>query len=393
MTPSARAWVLAVAVSLSGCAWTTAPDDVEAVCARHEARAPLTSRVRIERGVFVDERGVFVPRGVGSYPLLELSGEGRDGDVEVILEDAVRLGRPVIRTNAFFDGGTSPARLRNDDGTMNEQGLRALDRVIVASRVRGVRLVLVLSNHWPDYGGGAAVLQIVAPGEGLPIEAFYSDTRAIAAQQAYLRALVARVNTVDGMPYAEEPAIFAWELANEARCEDATLCDAHTLTRWAALMSAAVREAGALQPIAWGGVGRDREHGEDLASLVGEGGIDVLTLHVYPALATSLETGAQPPATRALVAAELGARWIRESAATARALGVPLLVEELGWRTTEGDDSDGERALVLRAWLEAAREQRVGTLPWMIGEPGRPDYDGFLVRAFVDRATTRVLCE
>jgi hypothetical protein len=126
---------------------------------------------------------------------------------------------------------------------------------------------------------------------------------------------------------------------------------------------------------------------------VRESGVEILTLHVYPGLASSLETGAAPPAARALVAAEQGAAWIRESAAAARALGVPLLVEELGWPTTGGDDADGERALVLRAWLDAAREQRVGALPWMIGEPMRPDYDGYLIRPFVDRATTRALCE
>lgn len=385
--------VVAVSALLAGCAWSSAPGDVDAVCAAHGTLPPLTARVRIERGVFVDDAGVFVPRGIGSYPLLELSGEGRDGDVAAILDVAVRLGRPLVRTSAFFDGGSSPARIRNDDGTLNEPGLLALDRVLSAARARGVRLVLVLTNHWADYGGGAAVLRAVAPGEGLPIEAFYGDPRAIAAQEQYVRALVSRTNAVDGTRYAEDAAVFAWELVNEARCDDADFCDAGTLTRWASTMSAAARAAGALQPIAWGGAGRDGEHGEDLAGLVREGGIDVLTLHVYPSLASSLETGATPSAARALVAAEQGAAWIREGASAARSLAVPLLVEELGWRASGGGDGDAERALVLRAWPEAAREQRVGALPWMIGEPGRRDYDGFLIRAFTDRATTRALCE
>jgi len=388
-----RILALGVFAVLAGCAWTSAPDDVEAVCARHVARAPLTARVRIERGVFVDDAGVFVPRGIGSYPLLELSGQGRDAEVVAILDDALRLGRPLVRTNAFFDGGTSPARLRNDDGSLHEPGLVALDRVLAAARARGVRLLLVLTNHWADYGGAPSVLRMVAPGEALPVEAFYSDARAISAQQAYLRALVSRTNTVDGIGYAADPAVFAWELANEPRCANASLCDRGTLTRWAAAMSAALRDAGAMQPIAWGGVGRDGEHGEDLAGLVREGGVEILTLHVYPGVASSLETGAVPPATRALVAAEQGAAWIATAAAAARALGVPLLIEELGWPATGGDDADGERALVLRAWLEAARAQRVGALPWMIGEPSRPDFDGYLVRPFIDRASTRALCE
>lgn len=390
---AARVVALGMWGALTSCAWTSAPDDVEAVCAPHVARASSTARVRIERGVFVDDSGVFVPRGIGSYPLLELSGVGRDGDVLAILDDAVRLGRPLVRTNAFFDGGTSRARLRNDDGSLHEPGFVALDRVLAAARARGVRLLLVLANHWADYGGAPAVLRMVAPGEALPVEAFYRDPRAIAAQQAYLRALVSRTNTLDGTRYAEDPAVFAWELANEPRCDVPELCAAGTLTRWARAMSTAIRVAGATQPIAWGGVGRDAEHGEDLTGLVREGGVEILTLHVYPGLASSLETGAVPAGPRALVAAERGAAWIRDGAAAARALGVPLLVEELGWATAGGDDTDGERALVLRTWLETAREQRVGALPWMIGEPSRPDYDGYLVRPFVDRATTRALCE
>ena len=59
-----------------------------------------------------------------------------------------------------------------------------------------VRLILVLTNNWSDYGGAPAVVEMAAPGEGLPKDAFWSEPRAVALQRAYVTTLVERVNGV-----------------------------------------------------------------------------------------------------------------------------------------------------------------------------------------------------
>jgi len=46
---------------------------------------------------------------------------------------------------------------------------------------------------------------------------FYSLPAARALYYRYIRSLAARVNTLSGIPYADDPSIFSWELANEAR--------------------------------------------------------------------------------------------------------------------------------------------------------------------------------
>jgi endo-1,4-beta-mannosidase len=121
-------------------------------------------------GFQLDERAL-VPHGVNSYPLLQRVGEGKWDSVRDVLGQALTLGRPFVRTNAFMDGGDNPARLRDGDGSIREQGLQALDALLAEAARMEVRLLLVLGNNWPDGGGAEAVVRAIAPGEDLPKDA------------------------------------------------------------------------------------------------------------------------------------------------------------------------------------------------------------------------------
>jgi mannan endo-1,4-beta-mannosidase len=349
--------------------------------------------VGVDGALFLADDGPFLPRGVNSYPLLDHAGRGRLDDIDEILALAVDLGRPVIRTGAHMTGGTNPARLRDDDGTIREEGLEHLDLVVEMAEARGVQLLLVTSNHWSDYGGAPAVLRAVASGEDLPVEAFYSDERAVEHQRAYLTALATRINSRTGRRYASDETIFAWELTNEARCADGDLCGERTLERWARTMARALRDAGAVQPIAWGGQGFLDEYGEDLARIATVDEVDVLTVHLYPDHygAQTLEPGAG--IDRIPAAVQYGVDFVRDAAQVARAHDKALLVEEAGWRT-ESTSGDRERAFVLAAWARVAATEGAGFFPWMIAERDRPDYDGYLIRPEREPVTDAVLrCE
>src|SRR5690606_12279623 len=124
-------------------------------------------------------------------------GRGRLEEIDEIFTLAVELGRPFVRTGAHMTGGTNPARLRDEDGTVREEGLEHLDYVIARAAEHGVQLLLITANHWGNYGGAPALVAAVAPGEGLPVEAFYADPRALAHQRAFLETLVTRVNSVN----------------------------------------------------------------------------------------------------------------------------------------------------------------------------------------------------
>lgn len=97
-----------------------------------------------------------------------------------------------------------------------------LDAVLAEARRLGLRVVLVLANRWGDYGGIPAYLRYAghAPAERhlapLALTAFWQDAECERQYQEHARRLVTRINSVTGVPYAEDPTIFAWELINEA---------------------------------------------------------------------------------------------------------------------------------------------------------------------------------
>lgn len=343
----------------------------------------------VEGGAFLSAEGPFLPRGVNSYPLLDHTGWGRFDEVDEIFTQAVELGRPLVRTGAYMTAGTNPARLRDADGAIREEGLEALDDVVARAAEHGVQLLLVTANHWPNYGGAPAVLEAVAPGEELPVEAFYADPRAIDHQRAFLETLATRVNTVNGRAYADDPTI-VWELANEARCTNGAYCDDDTLARWAQTMGRALRDAGATQPIAWGGQGFLGAWGEDLERIAQVDEVDILTVHLYPDHygAQTFELGSG--ADRVPAAIRYGASFIHDAARVARESDKALLVEEAGWRS-EAATRDDERAIVLGAWARVAADVSAGFLPWMIAERDRPDYDGYLIRPESEPRTAEVL--
>jgi hypothetical protein len=183
-------------------------------------------------------------------------------------------GASVIRVFAFTNGNTNdtgydmtpqPRPIQPTIGVFSEAGLRRLDLVIDAAGRAGLKLILALSNVW-DEGGGAQwyVDQVLgfeeeegedakdADGPGparrrrRPRELFYSDRRVIEAFKAYVRVILTRTNTLNGVPYAADPAIMAWELCNEPQTEsyfeaERGLVPGAAMTAWAAEISALIK--------------------------------------------------------------------------------------------------------------------------------------------------------
>ena len=113
-------------------------------------------------------------------------------------------------------------------GVYDEDLLQGLDFLVAEAGRRKMKLVVFLNNFWdwsggmPQYlawtGGGLAALDRTPWKEyNRVLSTFYTNAAANALYRRYIAMLLERTNTVTGRKYRNEPAIMAWELANEPR--------------------------------------------------------------------------------------------------------------------------------------------------------------------------------
>ena len=127
-----------------------------------------------------------------------------------LLDLVCQAGLNVLRIWAFNDfkpvrGGAIPAdtdvcfqfmrpgreRPELRDGPV---GLERLDRAVKLAGERRIRLILTLTNYWPDYGGMPQYREWL----GLPdVNDFYRDARAKSTFQNWVHALMTRQESAD----------------------------------------------------------------------------------------------------------------------------------------------------------------------------------------------------
>lgn len=135
-------------------------------------------------------------------------------------------GLRILRVWGFNDVNTVPSsgtvyyqHLSDGTATINTgaDGLQRLDYVVASAEKRGVKLIINFVNNWSDYGGMAAYVSAY----GGTQTGWYTNEEIQAAYRKYVAAVVAR--------YVDSPAVFAWELANEPRCQG---CDPSVIYDW-----------------------------------------------------------------------------------------------------------------------------------------------------------------
>lgn len=188
-------------------------------------------------------------------------------DIWNVLKNISDTGIKVIRIWAFNDvetipeGGTWFQLVQNGTTTINDgpTGLQKLDTVVQMAEQQGLYVIMSLTNNWNPVpnattsgGGTPLVLSSVATprntlsndygGMDLYVrqfalqnhDDFYTDANILSAFQNYVKQIVLR--------YFDSPAVFSWELANDARCNStmptSATCTTQTITKWHALMAA-----------------------------------------------------------------------------------------------------------------------------------------------------------
>jgi mannan endo-1,4-beta-mannosidase len=259
-------------------------------------------------------------------------------------------------------------------------GLQKLDYMLAKANQLGVKLILPFVNNWRDFGG----MDQYVTWYGLPFhDQFYTDTRIKQHYKDWIAAIVNRTNSITGVQYKNDPAVFSWELGNEPRCINASLptsgtCTADTLVSWATEMSQFIKSLDANHMVSVGdegfhpGVGGtpgswpyNVTDGVDHARLTAIPTIDFGTYHLYP------QHWSQT--------ADWGTGWINDHNAVGAALNKPVILEEFG--TTDQSTRDA----TYTAWTNAVRTGGGdGWNFWLltgIQDDGQlyPDFDGFRV--------------
>jgi endo-1,4-beta-mannosidase len=160
--------------------------------------------------------------------------------IEEVLDAAQRMGITVLRVWGLGEGcenGTTEdcamwsRRFQPTRGLYNDAAFENFDRVVAMASERGIRLIVPLVNNWDEYGGMPQYVEWLAsehPGEIPPgvepgtdafHDLFYTSTHTLQWYEAYVTHFISRTNSLTGISYAEEPTIFAWELANEPRAK------------------------------------------------------------------------------------------------------------------------------------------------------------------------------
>jgi mannan endo-1,4-beta-mannosidase len=120
--------------------------------------------------------------------------------------------------------------IQTSPGVYDEALIKGLDYVLAEMGKRGIYAVIYLNNFW-QWSGGMSQYVNWSSGDPVPdpdatggggkfmrySARFYSDSAAIKMNYNYIKMLLNRENTYSGIKYKNDPAVMAWELANEPR--------------------------------------------------------------------------------------------------------------------------------------------------------------------------------
>lgn len=313
------------------------------------AASEATGFVTVENGSFVVDGKPYRYIGTNLWYAPILASEGQGGDrerLEAELDTLQSLGIDNLRILAGADGAHGvrthiEPTLQTAPGVYNDTLLRGLDYLLDHLERRGMKAVIYLTNSWEWSGGYSTHLEWTGHGTApLPTEVdwntwcqyarnFVLDDSAKQIYYNHVRKIVGRTNSITGKPYAESPAIMAWQVCNEPRAFSREGKD--SLAAWIGHTARLIKS---LDPNHLVSTGSEGMYGCELdidlwARIHTMPEIDYGIIHIWPHTwqwvpRDSVEGGVEQ-------ACEATRGYIAEHYAALQGSGKPLVLEEFGY--------------------------------------------------------------
>ncbi len=242
-----------------------------------------------------------------------------------------------------------PYIMQPKKGQYDQNLLASLDYFLAQLSKYQIKAILYFTNNW-DWSGGMAQY-LSWNGYGQPpvpggvgygatgggnyyqdytkyVSQFYTCDACMADLNQHIKFILNRKNTVSGLLYKNDPAVMAWELANEPRPMRSSSIDAYR--KWIAATSAYIKTIDQNHLVTTGSEGTMGTEGRlDLFEQThATPGIDYLTIHIWPKnwgwfKDTSITAGMEQ------IKKNTG-DYIDKHIAVAQKLNKPLVIEEFG---------------------------------------------------------------
>lgn len=368
---------------------------------------------------FMLDGSPFYYAGTNCYYLTFKSQEA----VDSVFKDAEAMGLKVIRVWGNLDVGVKtgttdsegkPVFTNNNDGpgekdgiyfqyfdkdlgkpVINEgkDGLQKLDYALYQAEKHGIKLLITFTNYWDAFGGmGQYIKWAQELGiTGLKKDDFYTNETLKGWYKDYVNGLLNHTNPYTGRKLKDEPSVFAWELANEPRCNTDAQCKDNILYNWAKEMSEYVKSIDPNHMVSLGDEGFYNKpygyyneyttsnyafygaEGVDFEKLMTIDTLDFGTPHLYLDQWGMKHTGT----------GQDDLLWFKMHGETCAELGKPVILEEFGLTNRTIRDSEYEQWFEVLEGNVYETVEYAGTNYWMIASyiDGAlyPDYDQYTV--------------
>lgn len=368
---------------------------------------------------FMLDGSPFYYAGTNCYYLTFKSQEA----VDSVFKDAEAMGLKVIRVWGNLDVGVKtgttdsqgkPVFTNNNDGpgekdgiyfqyfdkelgkpVINEgkDGLQKLDYALYQAEKHGIKLLITFTNYWDAFGGmGQYIKWAQELGiTGLKKDDFYTNETLKGWYKDYVNGLLNHTNPYTGRKLKDEPSVFAWELANEPRCNTDAQCKDNILYNWAKEMSEYVKSVDPNHMVSLGDEGFYNKpygyyneyttsnyafygaEGVDFEKLMTIDTLDFGTPHLYLDQWGMKHTGT----------GQDDLLWFKIHGETCAELDKPVILEEFGLTNRTIRDSEYEQWFEVLEGNVYETVEYAGTNYWMIASyiDGAlyPDYDQYTV--------------